>query len=73
MTSPQQFRVFAEACMQMAKESSAAGHRSRLIDMAEAWERLAAEAERFEQLVRDVDEAFDAPAPHDFRPYRRSH
>jgi hypothetical protein len=73
MTSPQQFRVFAKACVQMAKESSASGHRLRLMDMAEAWERLAEDAERFEQLVRDVDEAFDVPSSHEILPHRRSH
>jgi hypothetical protein len=73
MTGPQQFRVFAEACVQMAKESGPSGHRSRLMDMAEAWRRLAEEAERFEQLVREVDQAFDAPSPQEFRPYRRPH
>jgi hypothetical protein len=34
---------------------------------------LAEEAERFEQLVRDVDETFDAPEMQEFRPHRRSH
>jgi len=57
----------------MANETPAAGHRSRLMDMAEAWRRLAEEAERFEQLVRDVDRAFDAPSPQESRPHRRSH
>jgi hypothetical protein len=69
----QQFRLFAEACVQMAKEAANADHRSRLMDMAEAWGRLAEEAERFEQLVRDVDETFDAPEMQEFRPHRRSH
>jgi len=62
MTGLQQFRLFAEACVQMAEEAPNAAHRSRLMDMAEAWGRLAEEAERFEQLVRDVDQTFDAPA-----------
>ncbi len=34
------------------------GHRSRLLDMAEAWRQLAEETERFDQLVRDVDQTF---------------
>ena len=73
MMGLQQFRLFAEACVQMAKEAANAEHRSRLMDMAEAWGRLAEEAERFEQLVRDVDETFDAPGMQEFRPHRRSH
>ena len=68
-----QFRIFSEACAQMAKESPNAGHRSRLLDMAEAWRQLAEEAERFDQLVRDVDQTFDAPSLQEFRPHRRSH
>jgi hypothetical protein len=44
----------------MAKDSPNAGHRSRLLDMA--WRQLAEQAERFDQLVRDVDQTFDAPA-----------
>lgn len=59
--------------MQMAKDAPNAGHRSRLLDMAEAWRRLAEEAERFEQLVRDVDQTFDAPSLQEFRPHRRTH
>jgi hypothetical protein len=73
MTGLQQFRVFAEACAQMAKEAPNADHRSRLLDMAQAWRRLAEEAERFEQLVRDVDETFEAPGMQEFRPRRRPH
>ena len=75
MPSPHQFRVFAEACKQMATESPAEDHRGRLMDMAEAWRRLAEEAERFEQLVHEIDSAFEAPSPQDkeFRPHRRSH
>jgi hypothetical protein len=72
MTGLQQFRMFAEACAQMAKEAPNADHRSRLLDMAQAWRRLAEEAERFEQLVRDVDETFEAPSMQEFRP-RRPH
>lgn len=73
MTGLHQFRVFAEACVQMARDAPNADHRSRLLDMAEAWRRLAEEAERFEQLVRDVDATFEAPSLQEFRPYRRSH
>jgi hypothetical protein len=73
MTGLHQFRVFAEACVQMARDAPNADHRSRLLDMAEAWRRLAEEAERFEQLVRDVDETFETPSLQEFRPYRRSH
>ena len=72
MTGLQQFRLFAAACVQMAKEAPIADHRSRLMDMAEAWGRLAEEAERFEQLMSDVDEIFDTPELQEFRPMRRS-
>jgi hypothetical protein len=73
MSDLHQFRVFAEACMQMASDAPDAGHRLRLLDMAEAWRRLAEDAERFEQLVRDVDQTFDGPSLQDFRPLRRTH
>lgn len=63
MSSPQQFRVFAQACVQMANEAPAFDHRARLMDMAEEWRRLAEEVERFEQLMRDVDATFDALSP----------
>jgi hypothetical protein len=73
MSSLDQFRVFSEACVRMATEAPNVSHRSRLLDMAEAWRRLAGEAERFEQLMRDVDQTFDAPGMQEFRPHRRSH
>jgi hypothetical protein len=75
MSGPDQFRRFADACLQMAEDAGVPDHRSRLIDMAATWRRLAEEAERFDQLVRDVDQAFDPASPQDveFRPHRRSH
>ncbi len=75
MSGPQEFRKYAAECTQMAEDAPGAEHRSRLMDMAEAWRRLAEEAERFEQLIREMDQAFDPPSPQDlqFRPHRRSH
>jgi hypothetical protein len=75
MSSPGQFHLFAETCVRMAKDATLADNRAQLMDMAAAWRRLAEEAERFEQLVRDVDAAFDGPGPLDehLRPQRRSH
>jgi hypothetical protein len=57
----------------MARDAPNSDYRARLLDMAEAWRRLAEEAERFEQLVRDVDATFEAPTLQEFRPRRRSH
>ena len=75
MSDPDQFQSFAEACMRMAQETTVTAHRALLLNMAEAWLRLAKEAERFEQLLREVDAAFDAPSPQETisRPHRRSH
>lgn len=74
MSGPVEFRKFADVCTQMSKEVPV-DRRSRLTEMADAWRRLADEAERFEQLVREMDQAFDPPSPQDveFRPHRRSH
>jgi hypothetical protein len=75
MSGPQEFRKYADECTQMAEDAPGVDYRSRLMDMAEAWRRLAEEAERFEQLIREMDQAFDSPSPQDmeFRPHRRSH
>jgi hypothetical protein len=71
MSGPSAFRKFAEECAQMAKDASGAAQRARLMDMAEAWRRLAEEAERFEELVREMDEAFESPNPQDVEVQRR--
>jgi hypothetical protein len=75
MSDPDQFQAFADTCKRMAQETTVPEHRPLLLNMAEVWRRLAEEAERFEQLVREVDAAFDAPNPLDggLRPHRRSH
>jgi hypothetical protein len=75
MSDPAQFQSFAAACMRMANETALTDHRPLLLNMAETWLRLAKEAERFEQLVREVDAAFDTPDPQNNipRPNRRSH
>jgi hypothetical protein len=56
-----QFRKFAETCVQMARDETFAPQRDRLVEMAAAWRWLAEEADRFERLVRDMDEAFEPP------------
>ena len=71
MATPQQFRLYAQVCMQIADDASK--HRSQLMDMAQEWSRLADEAERFEQLMRDVDQAFGVASPKFAGPQRRSH
>jgi hypothetical protein len=75
MATPQQFRNFADICMRMAAEPGAAQHRAQLIEMAEAWRGLAEEAERFEQLILEMDQAFDTREPEEAVPrgQRRSH
>ena len=65
-----QFRKFAEACAQMAQDETFALQRARLTEMAAAWRRLAEEADRFERLIRDMDEAFEPPRA---RELQRSH
>lgn len=60
MVEPRKFREFAELCAQLANDAAAAAkHRAQLMAMAETWRGLAAEAERFEQLIHEMDEAFD--------------
>ena len=66
-----QFRKFAEACAQMAHDEAFAPHRARLMEMAAAWRRLAEEADRFERLIREMDEAFEPPRARE--PQRQSH
>jgi hypothetical protein len=74
MATPQQFRLYAQTCVQMADASGhPSPHRSQLLDMAQEWRRLADEAERFEQLVREVDQAFDIPSAKYAPAQRRSH
>jgi hypothetical protein len=56
-----QFRKFADTCAQMAGDEVFEPHRTRLMEMAAAWRRLAEEADRFDRLIRDMDEAFEPP------------
>jgi hypothetical protein len=64
-----QFRKYADVCVQMARDEASAPHREWLAEMAAAWLRLADEADRFERLIRDMDEAFEPPR----EPQRQSH
>ena len=64
-----QFRKYADTCVQMAGDEVFGPHRARLMEMAAAWRRLAEEADRFDRLIRDMDEAFEPPRV----PQRQSH
>lgn len=64
-----QFRKFSDLCAQMAGDETLALHRARLIEMAAAWRRLAEEADRFERLIRDMDEAFEPPRLREPQPH----
>jgi hypothetical protein len=74
MHSGQRFRQFALLCEQWAQDESPE-RRNQLHDMARSWRDLADESDRFDALVRDVDETFEAsrPAFDPFRVQRRSH
>jgi hypothetical protein len=69
---PNEFRKYADACARMA-ESLLVGpdDRASLHEMAKTWRRLAEDAERFEQLLRDADQAFEVPHTSELRQYRR--
>jgi hypothetical protein len=66
-----QFRRFAETCLQMARDETFASHRDRLVEMAATWKRLAEEADRFEKMIREMDESFEPPRVRE--PQRQSH
>ena len=70
-SGPQEFRRFAEDCLQIAEHVSGSDQRARLAAMAQAWRRLAEEAERFEELIREMDQAFDTPVEREFDTPRR--
>jgi hypothetical protein len=58
MPVPARFRDFSDHCARMAQHAQSSDDRVVLQRMAQAWRDLAAEEERFEQLVREADEAF---------------
>lgn len=70
-SGPQEFRQFAEDCLQIAERLPESDQRARLATMAQAWRRLADEAERFDQLIREMDQAFDMSYPRDIAASRR--
>lgn len=70
-SGPQEFRRFADDCLQIAECVPESEPRARLAAMAQAWRRLAEEAERFEQLIREMDQAFDTPVEGGFDTPRR--
>ncbi len=75
MPGAQQFQRFADLCIEMSRDTSDSERSAALINMAKTWRSLAAEAVRFEEMVRDLDRAFDAPDPREPqpRPHRQSH
>ena len=46
METPTQYREFAEECDRMAKQADTERQRNILTEMAEAWRRLAEDADR---------------------------
>jgi len=58
MPVPARFRDFADQCARMAQHAQSSDDQVVLQRMAQAWRDLAAEEERFEQLVREADDAF---------------
>ena len=55
----------------MAQDETFTPHRARLTEMAAAWRRLAEEADRFDRLIREMDEAFEPPRAREVQ--RQSH
>ena len=49
MQTPTQYETFAEECDRLAKETKAERHRMALKEMAEAWRKLAEEADGAER------------------------
>jgi hypothetical protein len=41
MNSPEEFRLHADECLRLAKETTIREHRARLLGMAQSWRRLA--------------------------------
>jgi hypothetical protein len=48
MQTPTQYREFVEECERLAKQAKVERHRMVLKEMAEAWRKLAKEADRTE-------------------------
>jgi hypothetical protein len=44
----ERYRAFAAECLRLAQQSADAGHKARLLEMAEAWQRLADQAAKRE-------------------------
>jgi hypothetical protein len=52
------FREFSERCVSLADAVTTEGQKDALLEMARAWQDLAAEEERIEKLIQEADEAF---------------
>jgi hypothetical protein len=44
----EQYKEFAAQCVRLAQQATDANHKARLIEMAEAWQRLADQAAKRE-------------------------
>ncbi len=45
----EQYKEFAAECLRLAQQATDAAHKARLLEMAEAWQRLADQAAKREQ------------------------
>lgn len=62
MSKQQEFLQFADQCERMADPGDIASRFDALAAMARAWRQLAADEERLDNLIRDVDAFFAEPA-----------
>ena len=60
MSTPQEFRRYAEQCRLLAADGDVAVHRDALNNMDQTWWQLAAEEERIVDLVREADRLLSA-------------
>jgi hypothetical protein len=44
----EQYKQFAAECLRLAQQSTDSAHKARLLEMAEAWQRLAEQAAKRE-------------------------
>jgi hypothetical protein len=53
MTEPEEYGRYARSCLDLSRLYRAPSHRALLVEMAEAWARLARQAERREAPIDD--------------------
>ena len=61
MSNQLDFLRYAHQCEQLADDGDVPDRRDALAMMSRAWRQLAAEEERFAELIRDVDKFFSEP------------